>query len=111
MKYGGRVLPDAAVIAGAVVYAVVFIGAILATRRLNQPRPVALRWAAFGIVLVAVLLALLSPEANRVARLPALAVWLDRLAAGTFPYASPIRPSGFPGLYALALPFWATATQ
>lgn len=60
--------------------------------------------AVFGVLA----LAIISPESNRVARLPALEVWLDRLAAGQFPYASPIRPSGFPGLYILALPFWVT---
>ncbi len=52
-------------------------------------------------------LALLSPPENGVARLPALDVWLERVADGQFPYGLPVRPSGFPGLFLLAAPFWA----
>lgn len=108
VKYGSRVTPHADALA--FVYAVSFLAALaLGPPRLRLSASV-VRWSATLIVAAALGLALFAPEANRVARLPALAVWLDRLAAGTFPYASPIRPSGFPGLYALASPFWATST-
>lgn len=106
VKYGSRVSPYAGVLA--VFYAAFFLAAVSYAQRPVARR--ALGWAAVGIALGALALTLSSPEANRVARLPALAVWLDRLWAGTYPYASPVRPSGFPGLYALAFPFWATAS-
>lgn len=60
------------------------------------------------LVAAAVVMGTLWPEGGEVARLPALAVWWERVFAGMFPYGPPIRPSGLPGLFGLVLPFYLT---
>lgn len=111
LKYGSEVSPLAGV--GMVVFALGYVGAVL-TATMLAPRlsEATARRVGLGLggalLVVALALALLAPETNDVARLPALDVWLARLFDGTYPYGLPIRPSGFPGLYLLALPFWAT---
>jgi hypothetical protein len=61
------------------------------------------------ILLFAVALTLVmfqfDPEKIRVGRYPALHDWITKLINGKFPYASPARPSGFPFLFVLAMPF------
>ncbi len=101
VRYGGEVTPFAW--PAALVFAAVYVGAVRLARRSGADP----RWLEAALVLVALALALLSPETNGVARLPALDVWLDRITSGSYPYDSPIRPSGFPVLFALALPFWS----
>jgi hypothetical protein len=105
-KYASETLPAAGV--AALVFAALFVGAVLAAQRFGDsvPRSAVLALEG-GLVLGTLALALLSPLENDVVRLPALAVWLERLAEGTYPYGLPIRPSGFPGLFLLAAPFWA----
>lgn len=46
------------------------------------------------------------PSHIRVGRFPALYDWISRLLHGQFPYLSPTRPSGFPFLFVLAMPFY-----
>lgn len=45
------------------------------------------------------------PENSRVGRLPAMSEWLQSFLHGVFPYGSPTKPSGFPVLFLLAIPF------
>ncbi|MCE1189501.1 MAG: hypothetical protein LWX56_10195 [Ignavibacteria bacterium] len=47
-----------------------------------------------------------TPEQSNVTRLPAIKIWLGNLMQGIFPYKSPVNPSGFPGLFLLAMPFY-----
>jgi hypothetical protein len=58
-----------------------------------------------AIILTVVMLQF-NPEQIRVGRFPALQDWITRLLNGTFPYTSPTRPSGFPFLFVLAIPFY-----
>ncbi|MGB7054996.1 MAG: hypothetical protein WBE28_06730 [bacterium] len=46
------------------------------------------------------------PGHIRVGRFPALEDWIARLLNGQYPYISPTRPSGFPFLFLLAMPFY-----
>lgn len=111
LQYGSEVSPLAG--PGTFLFFVGYVGAVAAvatlTPRLSEDGARRVGLGLGGALLAVTLaLALLAPEANDVARLPALDVWLARLFDGTYPYGLPIRPSGFPGLYLLALPFWAT---
>ncbi|MEO0098929.1 MAG: hypothetical protein ABIK99_04490 [candidate division WOR-3 bacterium] len=47
-----------------------------------------------------------NPRDFRIGRYPALLEWLTRFLRGIFPYGGPTRPSGFPFLFLLALPFY-----
>ncbi|GAB5536245.1 MAG: hypothetical protein Rubg2KO_24940 [Rubricoccaceae bacterium] len=114
LKYGARVpgLSERGSIAVALVFAVAYIAAIVGARVASSaPWLRDRRWlltagAVLGLASV-VVLAALSPDVSRVARSPAIADWLGRLANGQFPYGPPTDPSGFPGLFLLAAPFWA----
>lgn len=46
------------------------------------------------------------PEKIRVGRYPAIYDWISRLLNSEFPYASGARPSGFPFLFVMAMPFY-----
>ncbi len=46
------------------------------------------------------------PQQIRVGRYPAMHDWITRLFSHEFPYASPVRPSGFPFLFVIAMPFY-----
>jgi hypothetical protein len=110
LKYGARVVPGlAGPLAGAFV--VGYVGVLAALRAWARRRPGAAAWgarAALGVLLLAgVAAALLGPDESRVARAPAVAAWLDALAAGHFPYCLPIRPSALPGLFYLLAPLHA----
>lgn len=106
-KYGAEVMPLAG--AAALGFAGLYVAAVWAARRGEDVGTPRLLRSLEGLLLLGALaLALLAPLETDVVRLPALAVWLERVANGAFPYASPIRPSGFPGLFLLAAPFWAT---
>jgi len=74
---------------------------------LSKDRTLMLLMAA-AIVVVAVLVVTLQPEGSRVGRLPALNEFIERLASGQFPWgvSTANRPSGFPFLFVLALPFY-----
>jgi hypothetical protein len=62
------------------------------------------------IVLFAVALSLVmshfDPQKIRVGRYPALQDWISRLFDSEFPYNSHTRPSGFPFLFVMAMPFY-----
>ena len=62
------------------------------------------------VVFLAILLTSLmlhfDPGKIRVGRYPAMHDWISRLLDSEFPYASPTRPSGFPFLFAMAMPFY-----
>jgi hypothetical protein len=62
------------------------------------------------IVLFSVALALVmshfDPNKIRVGRYPALHDWISRFLNSEFPYASHTRPSGFPFLFVMAMPFY-----
>jgi hypothetical protein len=49
------------------------------------------------------------PTRIRVGRFPALHDWIARLLNGEYPYVSPTRPSGFPFLFLIAVPFYLLA--
>ena len=64
----------------------------------------------FTIALLAIVLALVmsnfDPQRIRVGRYPALQDWISRLFDSEFPYDSQTRPSGFPFLFVMAMPFY-----
>jgi hypothetical protein len=64
----------------------------------------------FTIVLLAIGLSLVmshfDPQKIRVGRYPALCDWITRLFDSQFPYNSQTRPSGFPFLFVMAMPFY-----
>jgi hypothetical protein len=64
----------------------------------------------YGLILIfAVVLTLVmfqfDPAIIRVGRYPAIHEWITRFLNSEFPYASHTRPSGFPFLFVLAMPF------
>lgn len=59
-----------------------------------------------GAVILTLLMLRFDPGQIRVGRFPALHDWISRLLAGQFPYISPTRPSGFPVLFLIAMPFY-----
>ena len=105
-KYAYRVTGSAGGLAAG--YAVLFVGlgAVLWRRSVESGASRRFVVAAGLLVAAAVVIGTLWPEGGRLARLPALEVWWERVFAGVFPYGSPIRPSGFPGLFGLVLPFY-----
>jgi hypothetical protein len=62
------------------------------------------------VILLALILALgmrlFDPAQIRVTRFPALHDWIMRLLNGQYPYTSSARPSGFPFLFLIAVPFY-----
>jgi hypothetical protein len=62
------------------------------------------------IALLAILLSFLmlhfDPQKIRVGRYPAMHDWITRFLNSEFPYTSPIKPSGFPFLFVIAMPFY-----
>ncbi len=113
-KYGARLFPSL-VIASlfAALYVVIYLAALVMIQRIGIPR---LSWLAdrrlFLVVLAILLMVALAivfifPEASRVSRLFALREWLARLLSGSFPWSFSItqNPSGLPFLFILALPF------
>ncbi len=102
-RYGSRVTPLAWV--AALVFGVVYVAVIVGTRRVAPG--VMPRALAAALVLGTLALALVSPTESGVVRLLALDVWLERVTGGHFPYGSPVRPSGFPGLFLLVAPLWS----
>ena len=104
LRYGSRVTSLAWVAAFA--FAGVYVALVLTARRSARDTVPRVFVAAF--VLGTLVLALVTPTESGVIRLLAIETWLERVGSGTFPYASPVRPSGFPGLFLLALPLWAT---
>lgn len=76
----------------------------------REPQAGDVRAAGLGATVLFVALAALAlatSDATRVARLPAIQEWLGAFANGEFPYGTPQRPSGFPGLFLVVAPFWA----
>ncbi len=57
-------------------------------------------------LLLLLLMKQFSPEEIRVGRERAIKEWLTQLLSGEFPYITPTRPSGFPFLFFIALPFY-----
>ena len=64
----------------------------------------------FSVILIALILVFVmqhfNPAQIRVTRFPALHDWISRLLNGQYPYTSPARPSGFPFLFLIAVPFY-----
>ena len=105
-KYAHRVTEAAPWLA--LGYAAAFVALSAGLRRV-RPAPVGrLGGGVLGGALVAAAIAVgtLWPDGGEVARLPAIEVWWERVFDGRFPYGPPVRPSGFPGLFALSLPFY-----
>jgi hypothetical protein len=61
---------------------------------------------AFLAILFTFLMLHFDPQKIRVGRYPAMHDWLTRFFNSEFPYASPIKPSGFPFLFVMAMPFY-----
>ncbi len=57
-------------------------------------------------IILTVLMFQFDPNNIAVGRYPAMYDWITRLFHGEFPYASPMRPSGFPFLFIMATPFY-----
>lgn len=117
-KYSARVM-DYPLILG-VAYSLCFLGSVRGlslylSRRVDTTLSARSkqRWITLAVIAIAcaLLLAIMYPGAGRVARLPAIQVWLERLLGGTYPYGPPVAPSGFPGLYLLGLPFYALGIE
>jgi hypothetical protein len=62
--------------------------------------------ATAGAAGLAILMFQFDPERIAVGRYPALHDWIERLIHGEFPYLSGIRPSGFPFLFMISMPFY-----
>lgn len=109
-KYGARVSPLAIPVGAA--FPVVYVSSLSAVRGLARRLPArgaarAANGVAVLFLLVGAGLAVAGPETTRVARAPAIEEWLGAMARGAYPYCRPMRPSGLPGLFFLAAPFWA----
>ncbi|MFC1728890.1 hypothetical protein ACFL6I_01015 [candidate division KSB1 bacterium] len=61
----------------------------------------------FLAALLLVLMKQVDPAGIQVGRYPALTEWIGDMLDGRYPYTSDLRPSGFPFLFVLALPFYA----
>lgn len=59
-----------------------------------------------SFALLIFLLILFTPEDSKVTRLPAIKEWIANVSAGVFPYHTKMNPSGFPGLFFIAWPFY-----
>jgi hypothetical protein len=57
-------------------------------------------------ILLTTLMFHFDPPKIKVGRYPALYDWLTRIFNSEFPYASPIKPSGFPFLFVMVMPFF-----
>jgi hypothetical protein len=60
----------------------------------------------FIAILFTFLMFQFDPQKIRVGRYPAMYDWLTRFFDSEFPYASRIKPSGFPFLFVMAMPFY-----
>ncbi len=111
LKYSARVhasLAWPAALAFAPVYLAVLGGVSRLSRRMSERAAGRLATGLAALLLVAgAAAAIVAPDVTRVARAPAVAMWLDALTAGAFPYCSRILPSGLPGLFLLLAPFHA----
>ncbi len=110
-KYGHRFLPQPWI--WVLIYTLMMILVIVILYedfKLTLPYPVLnMIFILSGIAITILLSALVlrfDPQHIRVGRFPALYEWIDRILHGDFPYISATRPSGFPFLFALALPFF-----
>jgi hypothetical protein len=63
-----------------------------------------------SVILITLILVIVmhqfKPAQIRVTRFPALHDWISRLLDGQYPYNSSARPSGFPFLFLIAVPFY-----
>jgi len=60
----------------------------------------------FLAILFTFLMFQFDPQKIRVGRYPAMHDWITRLFNCEFPYASRVKPSGFPFLFVMAMPFY-----
>jgi len=66
----------------------------------------------YGIIIAAIAVVLtlfmlqFRPEQIASGRYPAINIWIERLFTLEYPYAAGIRPSGFPFLFVLGIPFY-----
>jgi hypothetical protein len=106
-KYAARVTENSAL--AAFVYMVTAGGLIWLLWRRRNGRisdSAYFSTAAVLAVLLTILMKQFDPAMLHVGRYAALHEWITRLLNGQFPYASDTYPSGFPFLFALALPFY-----
>ncbi len=94
-----------------VIVSIIIIWIILSHKTDFKLSPINYRLLYFGItVLAAILLTILmlqfEPTDIRVGRYSALHDWITKMFAGEFPYDSSSRPSGFPFLFIMAIPFY-----
>lgn len=61
---------------------------------------------AVSAILLTFLMFHFDPQRIRVGRYPAMHDWITRLFNCEFPYASRVKPSGFPLLFVMAMPFY-----
>jgi hypothetical protein len=65
-------------------------------------------WLAVGglLAVVSLVMVVVPADTVQVSRAASIDQWWDRLLAGQYPYGGDLQPSGLPGLYLLALPFY-----
>lgn len=113
-EYASRVTQYGSTVAA--LWAVGMIGAYLsaeyACRTSVRARK---RTQYYGIVAVVIAvqigIVLLTPDESRVGRLIAIRQWTANFVSGHFPYDAPVRPSSFPMLFLVALPFSLTGME
>jgi hypothetical protein len=110
-KYGREYLPGfKAAPLIYIVFCIVLIKVISGRffSRLNSVRydPVYFGAVFFLALVLSAVMFHFDPESIRVGRYPALHDWITRILHGEFPYISSTRPSGFPFLFILTLPFY-----
>ena len=112
-KYANRIVHSQVVsFAIGLVYCVVVVLLLLAIDKRTFSGDIQTkkkRYLLFALIVALLLIAVVHivPESSQVSRLPAIKGWLADLFNGIYPYNSQLRPSGFPFLFILAIPFYA----
>lgn len=114
-KYGARITSDTNILFLIVAIYIVSYASFFFFLMHAEPTQYAwlgsqrILFAIFGVLIVgAIAVVTISPDASRVWRYPAIVEWIDRLLVGQFPWGrqTQFNPSGMPFLFIMALPFY-----
>jgi hypothetical protein len=111
-KYGSQYFPSQSIAPVLyVVISVVILWVVLSPKIDIELSPDRYRLLYITCTLVATIFLIIlmfqfDPKNIAVGRYPAIYDWITKLIHGEFPYASPMRPSGFPFLFIMAIPFY-----